>query len=216
MPIVIDQTLYNSVKQEADQKYSKPSAYKSGWIVKTYKERGGRYADDNQPKNLERWFQEEWKDIGNQEYPVYRPTKRISSKTPLTANEVDKKQLKKQIALKQEIKGEANLPPFIEEKGNGIQLEPYKILPYTEKQAKKLGVKVLPSLRPNKKIDVFNEEFTELLASVGARGYKDFPTYTKEKGLEYAKKRQALYKKRHEKDRNIKGSAGWYADKLLW
>ena len=63
MPIVIDKTLYNSVKQAADQKYSKPSAYKSGWIVKTYKERGGRYADDNQPKNLERWFQEDWKDI---------------------------------------------------------------------------------------------------------------------------------------------------------
>ena len=124
--------------------------------------------------------------------------------------------MKKQIALKQEIKGDSNLPPFIEEKGNGIQLEPYKILPYTEKQAKKLGVRVYPSLRPNKKIDVFNEDFTELLASVGARGYKDFPTYILEEGLEYAKKRRALYKKRHQKDRTIKGSAGWYADKLLW
>ena len=40
---VVDTDLYNEVKAEADKKYSKPSAYKSGWVVKTYKERGGKY-----------------------------------------------------------------------------------------------------------------------------------------------------------------------------
>jgi len=99
--------------------------------------------------------------------------------------------------------------------GAGTQLEPYNILPYTYNQAKKIGVIVMPSLRPTKKIDVYNKE-GELLASVGARGYKDFPTYTKEEGLEYAKSRRNLYKKRHQKNRMIEGSNGWYADKLLW
>lgn len=113
MPIVLDQALYDKVKAEADEKYSKPSAYKSGWIVKTYKARGGRYKDDKKPKNLKRWFKEDWKDIGNKAYPVYRPTKRISKKTPLTADEIDPDDAVKQIALKQRIKGEANLPPFI-------------------------------------------------------------------------------------------------------
>ena len=112
MPIVEDQQLYNAVKRDADRVYGKPSAYKSGWIVRTYKQRGGTYADDNKSKDLKRWFKEDWKDIGGQDYPVYRPTKRVSKDTPLTADEIDPIQAKKQIALKQKIKGEANLPKF--------------------------------------------------------------------------------------------------------
>jgi hypothetical protein len=50
--------------------------------------------------------------VGNKEYPVYRPTIRINSKTPLIVSEIDKKNLKSQIRLKQQIKGEKNLPPF--------------------------------------------------------------------------------------------------------
>ena len=73
---------------------------------------GGKYRDDNEEKNLRRWFSEKWKDIGNKDYPVYRPTKRINSKTPLTPNEIDPKNLKEQIKLKQRIKGNKNLPPF--------------------------------------------------------------------------------------------------------
>jgi hypothetical protein len=37
MPVVENIQLYNKVKQEADKIYKKPTAYKSGWIVKTYK-----------------------------------------------------------------------------------------------------------------------------------------------------------------------------------
>jgi hypothetical protein len=112
MPIILDQKLYDSIKAEADKVYAKPSAYKSGWIVKHYKEAGGRYKEDNKPKTLKRWFKEEWKDIGCKKYPVYRPFKRINKSTPLTINEIDPKQMKKQITLKQRIKGEKNLPPF--------------------------------------------------------------------------------------------------------
>lgn len=112
MPIPTNLVLYNIVKKEADKIYSKPSAYKSGFIVKEYKKRGGEYIGDKNKGNLTRWFQEDWKDIGNKSYPVYRPTKRISKDTPLTAFEIDPIQAKKQIALKQKIKGNKNLPKF--------------------------------------------------------------------------------------------------------
>jgi len=112
MPIVIDKELYDLVKQKADEVYKKPSAYKSGYIVKTYKQLGGRYQDDNQTKHLKRWFKEKWEDIGHQSYPVYRPTIRINKLTPLTVDEIDKTNLKKQIKQKQIIRGEKNLTPF--------------------------------------------------------------------------------------------------------
>jgi hypothetical protein len=112
MPIVNDTNLYQKVKKMADEIYKKPSAYKSGYIVKKYKELGGTYSNDKEPKALKRWFDEKWKDVGNKDYPVFRPTIRVNKETPLTFAEIDKKQLQKQIKLKQKIKGEKNLPPF--------------------------------------------------------------------------------------------------------
>ena len=113
MPIINNPTLYEIVKEEANTKYSKPSAFKSGYIVKRYKELGGTYTDDNKPKLLKQWFAEDWQDVGQKEYPVFRPTKRITKNTPLTPLEIDPSNLKKQIALKQIIKGKKNLPPFV-------------------------------------------------------------------------------------------------------
>jgi len=116
MPIPKDKTLYEKVKKMADQVYTKPSAYKSGYIVKKYKELGGEYIDDNQSKDLKAWFKAKWTDINPNKtktsYPVYRPTVRVNKKTPLTVKEIDPKQLKEQIKLKQKIKGNKNLPPF--------------------------------------------------------------------------------------------------------
>lgn len=57
-------------------------------------------------------YKEDWKDVGHKEYPVYRPTKRISRETPLTPTEIDPNNLKQQILLKQIYKGNHNLPPF--------------------------------------------------------------------------------------------------------
>jgi len=113
MPQPINPKLYEKAKAIADEKYSKPSAYKSGFIVKTYKEMGGGYKDDDKPKALKRWFKEEWTDVGDKDYPVYRPTKRINKATPLTLQEIEPSNLKKQIALKQRLRGKYNLPPFI-------------------------------------------------------------------------------------------------------
>lgn len=90
----------------------------------------------------------------------------------------------------------------------------YKIKPYTFRQAKRLGVKVKPSKVKGKKIDVFKND--KKLVSVGAIGYKDYPTYMQTEGRKVANERRRLYKIRHAKDRKVKGSAGYYADQLLW
>lgn len=111
--MIDDPELYSLVKQYADLVYKKPSAYKSGYIVRLYKQLGGTYSDsDNEPKKLKQWFDERWIDIGDKDYPVYRPTKRVNKSTPLTVQEIDPQNLKEQIALKQKIKGKKNLPPF--------------------------------------------------------------------------------------------------------
>jgi hypothetical protein len=91
---------------------------------------------------------------------------------------------------------------------------PYTITNYTYKQAKKIGVQVKPSTNKTKKIDVYKKG--KKVASVGARGMGDFPSYIKTRGVKYAKERRRLYKIRHDKDRHVKGCRGWYADVLLW
>jgi hypothetical protein len=112
MPIPIDKDLYNKVKEIADNVYKKPSAYKSMYIQKLYKKYGGEYEEDGEERKLSRWMAEEWKDYGNKEYPVYRPSKKITADTPLLVSEIDPSNLKKQIKRKQIIKGSENLPKF--------------------------------------------------------------------------------------------------------
>jgi hypothetical protein len=90
----------------------------------------------------------------------------------------------------------------------------YKITEYTKKRAKQLGVEVKSSNVKGKKIDVYKNG--KKIASVGAIGYSDYPTYIQSKGKEYADNRRKLYKIRHKKDKDIKGTNGYYADKLLW
>jgi hypothetical protein len=69
--------LYESVKAQAKEKFDVwPSAYASGWLVKTYKARGGKYTttpDSTSQKNtnanhsddrpLGRWYDEKWADV---------------------------------------------------------------------------------------------------------------------------------------------------------
>jgi hypothetical protein len=96
---------------------------------------------------------------------------------------------------------------------------PYRITDYTKKRAKQLGVEIFPSRTKGKKIDVFRGG--QKVASVGALGYPDYPTWMKleaqgkvPKG--FAEMRRKNYKSRHQKNRLKKGSAGYYADQLLW
>ena len=89
----------------------------------------------------------------------------------------------------------------------------YHITKYSYKQAKRLNVTIRPSTVRGKKIDVFKNG--RKIASIGAIGYGDYPTFYK-RNPEYAKRRRVAYKKRHEKDRHRVGSPGYYADQILW
>lgn len=91
----------------------------------------------------------------------------------------------------------------------------YRIKPYSYRQASELGVTIKPSTVKGKKIDVFNKK-GEKLASIGAIGYADYPTFWEQKGKAYADEKRRLYKLRHAKDRVVRNSAGFFADKILW
>ena len=91
----------------------------------------------------------------------------------------------------------------------------YSISRGTYEKAIKLGVMVKPSTVKGKKVDVFNSK-GEKLASIGALGMNDYYLWQKKKGLDFAKRRRKAYKMRHEKDRHKRGSAGYYAEQLLW
>ncbi len=90
----------------------------------------------------------------------------------------------------------------------------YKILKRQTQNALKLGVTIIPSSNSKKKLDVYKNNVK--LVEIGANGYMDYATYIIKNGLEFANKRKKLYKIRHENDRNVKGTAGYYADKILW
>ena len=210
MPIILDQNLYNRVKLVADNIYDKPSAYKSMYIVKTYKEHGGKYGEDGKPRSLDIWKKENWTDVGGEDYPVYRPTVRINKDTPLTVNEIDPKNLKEQILLKQEIKGKSNLPEF-KIKGGNL----YDITDYTKKQAKKLGLIIFPSDNPKYKLEIYGSNGLFLFYG-GDPDYSDYSTYIKTHGIDYANERRRLYQIRHKKEIDNIGSRGYVISKLLW
>jgi hypothetical protein len=90
----------------------------------------------------------------------------------------------------------------------------YHITNYTYKKARQIGVSVKPSTNKTKKIDVYKNN--KKIASVGAYGMNDFPTYISQRGMKYAKTRRRNYRMRHERDRHVKWSRGWLADQLLW
>lgn len=104
-----DQNLYNNVKKQIYKKIPKHSAYRSGIVVQTYKKKfSNKYGNKKSPykgkktkkKGLARWFKEKWVnqrgEIGYKyKSDVYRPSKRITTKTPTTYKELTKKQIKK-------------------------------------------------------------------------------------------------------------------------
>lgn len=89
----------------------------------------------------------------------------------------------------------------------------YRISQYTRDKARKLHVEVRPSNRKGKKIDVFKNG--KKIASIGALGYNDFTTFSRQSKSK-AKARQKAYHSRHRKDEKKAGSPGYYAAHLLW
>jgi len=119
--IPLDKKLYETVKKESDKKFDEnTSIYKSSWIVREYKKRGGKYkGKKNDSGGLKRWYKEKWVDLkrplknGNgfepcgreminnkSKYPLCRPTVKVSKDTPKTVQELSKKTIEKNKKLK--------------------------------------------------------------------------------------------------------------------
>ena len=79
--------------------------------------------------------------------------------------------------------------------------------------AKENNLIISPSKDGKHKIDVFDKS-KNFITSIGGLGYKDYPTYLKEKGKEYADNRKKLYKIRHKKDLNT--TRGKMSNLILW
>ena len=101
MSRIANQELYDKVKKQIYAKYPVHSAYRSGLLVKTYKEQGGKYiGKENKSSGLNRWFKEKWSnsrgEVGyKNKSDVYRPTVRVNKDTPTTFKELTKEQIKK-------------------------------------------------------------------------------------------------------------------------
>jgi hypothetical protein len=106
-PIPKDKELYKLIAKDIKAKY-KHSAYRSGMIVKKYKEVYKKIYDSEEAyegikpttTGLPRWFLEEWRnERGEVGYKykddIYRPTKRITEATPLTFEELTPKELQR-------------------------------------------------------------------------------------------------------------------------
>lgn len=97
--------IYEKIKEEIDKKY-KPSAYRSGLLVKTYKtamQRLGQPAyvgRKNPNEGLKKWFNERWTNQrGEENYKfksdIYRPTVRVNDRTPTTFSELSREEIEK-------------------------------------------------------------------------------------------------------------------------
>ncbi len=112
--IPTDTKLYNKIKKEVYKQHPKHSAYRSGILVKTYKNKfSKKYGNKKSPylgnktrkKGLTRWFDEKWVnqrgEVGYKyKNDIYRPSKRITKKTPVTHKELTKKQIKRARRIK--------------------------------------------------------------------------------------------------------------------
>jgi len=109
-----DANLYESIKNKVYKQITKHSAYRSGILVKEYKKaylkkyksNEAYYGKKTNKQGLARWFKEEWKnqrgEVGYKNInDVYRPTRRVTPKTPLTFNELTKYELTKAKKIKE-------------------------------------------------------------------------------------------------------------------
>jgi len=110
-PIPREKALYAKTKKYIYKKYPKHSAYRSGLLVQEYKRRfSQKYGNKKNPYignktntkkvGLKRWFSEKWVnqrgEIGYRyKNDVYRPSIRITRKTPVTYKELSTKQIQK-------------------------------------------------------------------------------------------------------------------------
>lgn len=122
-PVPKDLALYNKVKRDVYARMPTHSAYRSGHLVKAYKYAfSKKYGSSANPyttttssntkgnkkpskTGLSRWFKEKWRnqrgEVGyKRDGDIYRPTVKITSKTPKTFKELSKKQISSAMSQK--------------------------------------------------------------------------------------------------------------------
>jgi len=126
MAVPKNKSLYKKVIRDAKKKFKSPSGvYRSAWIVREYLKRGGKYDTSKKPSSktgLKRWFKEGWVDISTKDhlscgrptgskrgYPVCRPSRRITSKTPKTVKELSYRERRRAISQKKRLKETGNI-----------------------------------------------------------------------------------------------------------
>jgi hypothetical protein len=136
MPKPANERLYRYVKLLANKKFkSKSGVYRSSWIVREYKKRGGTYTlRKSSNSGLNRWYKEQWIDLnrpikdtrgriigyhkcgrtskntnGTSKYPLCRPSKRVSKHTPRTVSELSKNSISKAKRLKGKLRECGNI-----------------------------------------------------------------------------------------------------------
>jgi len=103
---VLNPKLYRQAERKADETYKRNSLYKSAFLVKTYRELGGKYRDEKKKEKdsgVKKWFSQKWVSMGDfiegkitpcgrsqndmRKFPACRPMKKQGEKI-LTAQEV--------------------------------------------------------------------------------------------------------------------------------
>jgi hypothetical protein len=132
--IPLNQKLYSQIKTLANKKFKSPSGiYRSSWIVKEYKKRGGKYSGSkSKSTGLKRWFRENWVDLNRPirnskgkiigyhkcgrksikskgHYPLCRPSRRITHKTPKTYKQISKSSIEHAKRMKEIYKYSKNV-----------------------------------------------------------------------------------------------------------
>lgn len=97
----------------------------------------------------------------------------------------------------------------------------FRILPIHRKLAARLNVRVKLAKNPEKKLDVFDIDTGEKIASIGATGYWDYQLYKMEEKKGnfppgHADKKRSAYRARHKGEEKIKDSPGYFAWYILW
>lgn len=109
MPKPTDQLLYDRIKQKVYNDIPNHSAYRSGIVVKKYKDAyTKKYGRHRSPYNghktkkrgLLRWFAEKWVnqrgEVGyKHKNDIYRPSIRATKRTPLTHGELTNKEIER-------------------------------------------------------------------------------------------------------------------------
>jgi hypothetical protein len=115
---VINKVMYLKIKNKIKNKLKKNgrrwSAYASGQLVKQYKNAGGKYRGKKNNSGLARWFKEKWIRVDKlpkkvkcgrpkqystrqylKDYPLCRPSVKVSKSTPKLASKFTLAQIKK-------------------------------------------------------------------------------------------------------------------------